>query len=71
VIQQLSLGFGISLAGFTLYLSAGETARLTVTDFTLSFVALGVVTLLSIPVYLALDRNAGANMRDRRSSLAR
>jgi EmrB/QacA subfamily drug resistance transporter len=71
VIQQLSLGFGISLAGFTLYLSAGEAARLTVTDFTLSFVALGVVTLLSIPVYLALDRNAGANMRDRRSSLAR
>jgi hypothetical protein len=41
---------------------------LTVSDFTLSFVALGIVTLLSIPVYLALDRNAGANMRDRGGS---
>ncbi|WP_429362196.1 MFS transporter [Paraburkholderia sp. GAS32] len=64
VIQQISMGFGISLAGLTLYLSAGESQRLTVSDFTLSFVALGIVTLLSVPVYLALDRNAGANMRD-------
>lgn len=71
VIQQISLGFGISLAGLTLYLSAGETGRLTVNDFTLSFVALGVVTLLSIPVYLALDRNAGANMQGRPESLVR
>jgi hypothetical protein len=71
VIQQISLGLGISLAGFTLYLSAGDTGRLTVSDFTLSFVALGIVTLLSIPVYLALDRNAGANMRDRGGSQAK
>jgi EmrB/QacA subfamily drug resistance transporter len=71
VIQQISLGFGISLAGLTLYISAGETGRLTVSNFTWSFVVLGVVTLLSIPVYLGLDRNAGASMRDRRESLIR
>lgn len=71
VIQQISLGFGISLAGLTLYISAGETGRLTVSNFTWSFVVLGVVTLLSIPVYLGLDRNAGASMRDRRESSIR
>lgn len=66
VIQQIGLGFGISLAGLTLYVSAGEAGRLTVNDFTLSFVALGVITMLSIPVYLGLNRNAGASMQDRR-----
>jgi EmrB/QacA subfamily drug resistance transporter len=71
VIQQISLGFGISVAGLTLYLSAGEAGRLSVNDFTLSFVVLGVVTLMAVPVYLTLDRNAGANMRDQRTSLVR
>lgn len=69
VIQQISLGLGISLAGLTLYLSAGATRQLTVGDFTLSFVALGLVTLMAIPFYFRLDRSAGAHMQNvRRAS---
>jgi EmrB/QacA subfamily drug resistance transporter len=63
VIQQISLSFGISLAGVTLYYSAGTTAHFTASQFIVPFITLGAVTLLAIPVYTRLDAQAGAHMR--------
>ncbi|HEY3659060.1 MAG TPA: MFS transporter [Steroidobacteraceae bacterium] len=63
VIQQISLSCGISFAGVTLYMSAGTSSHFTAAQFLLPFVSLGVVTLLAVPVYTRLDRQAGAHMR--------
>jgi hypothetical protein len=63
VIQQLSLSFGVSLAGATLYLSAGDSAPTLPHQFVTPFATLGVVSLLALPVYAALDSQAGAHMR--------
>jgi EmrB/QacA subfamily drug resistance transporter len=63
VIQQISLSCGISFAGVTLYMSAGTSSHFTAAQFILPFVSLGVVTLLAVPVYTRLDRQAGAHMR--------
>jgi EmrB/QacA subfamily drug resistance transporter len=63
VIQQISLSFGVSFAGMTLYLSAGTTEHFTPAQFILPFLALGAVTLLAVPVYTRLEPQAGAHMR--------
>jgi EmrB/QacA subfamily drug resistance transporter len=63
VIQQISLSCGISFAGVTLYMSAGTSSHFTAAQFILPFASLGVVTLLAVPVYTRLDRQAGAHMR--------
>jgi EmrB/QacA subfamily drug resistance transporter len=63
VIQQISLSFGISFAGVTLYLSAGTVGRFSAQQFILPFVSLGVAALLAVPVYTRLDSRAGALMR--------
>jgi hypothetical protein len=63
VIQQLSLSFGISLAGATLYLSAGASTPTLPGQFVMPFATLGVVSLLALPVYAVLDAQAGAHMR--------
>jgi hypothetical protein len=63
VIQQLSLSFGVSFAGATLYLSAGDSTPTLPHQFVTPFAALGVVGLLALPVYAVLDAQAGAHMR--------
>jgi EmrB/QacA subfamily drug resistance transporter len=63
VIQQLSLSFGVSLAGATLYLSAGDSAPTLPHQFVTPFATLGVVSLLALPVYAVLDAQAGEHMR--------
>jgi EmrB/QacA subfamily drug resistance transporter len=63
VIQQLTLSFGVSFAGVALYLSAGNATRFTPSQFIFPFIALGVVTLLALPVYARLDPMVGADMR--------
>jgi EmrB/QacA subfamily drug resistance transporter len=63
VVQQLSLSFGVSLAGVTLYLSAGDSAPTLPQQFVMPFAALGVVSLFALPIYAALDAQAGAHMR--------
>ena len=63
VIQQLSLSSGISLAGATLYVSAGNATPTLPRQFVMPFAALGIVSILALPVYAVLDREAGSHMR--------
>jgi EmrB/QacA subfamily drug resistance transporter len=63
VIQQLALSFGVSLAGFTLYWSTGDSDELTPEKFIASFLTLGAASLLAIPFYASLDRKVGEHMR--------
>jgi hypothetical protein len=48
-----------------LHLARGGGAALTPDRFTWPFVAIGVVTLLALPVYLRLDRDAGSEISGR------
>ncbi|MGH1558160.1 hypothetical protein ACRAWD_10850 [Caulobacter segnis] len=48
-----------------LHLARGAGGALTPDRFTLPFVAIGLVTLLALPVYLALDKDAGAAISGR------
>jgi EmrB/QacA subfamily drug resistance transporter len=68
VIQQISLSLGISLAGFTLFLSAGQSDVLSPQQFVLPFISLGLVTLAAVPVYAALHAQAGAHMQGGRTT---
>jgi hypothetical protein len=68
VTQQVGLALGVSFGGLMLGLTRGlgtngasETA-LRPDAFALPFLAIGLVTLMAAPVYLALDPKAGANM---------
>ena len=68
VIQQLSLSFGVSLAGATLYLSAGDSTPTSPHQFIAPFVIFGLASLLALPVYAVLDAQAGSHMRFGRST---
>lgn len=65
VAQQVSLALGVSFGGLMLHLARGEGGALTPDRFTLPFLAVGAVTLLAIPVYWALDRDAGSQISGR------
>jgi EmrB/QacA subfamily drug resistance transporter len=65
VTQQLSLGFGVTVAGFTLYLTAGGTTHLSTTDFLLPFATLGATALLAVAVYARLNECAGDHLTAR------
>ena len=62
VVQQLTLGFGVSLAGFLLFLSSGGGA-LSPRDFATTFLALATVAALAVVPFLRLPAHAGAHMR--------
>ena len=65
VAQQVGLALGVSFGGLMLHLARGHGAHLTPDRFTWPFVAVGVVTLLALPVYLRLDRDAGSELSGR------
>jgi MFS family permease len=65
VTQQVDLALGVSFGGVMLHLARGADGALTPDRFTLPFVAIGLVTLLDLPVYLALDKDAGAAISGR------
>jgi MFS family permease len=60
VIQQLSQGFGISVAATLLGLVAGSESRLTVPDFHLVFLLLAAIPLLSLFGFVRLHPEDGA-----------
>jgi MFS family permease len=65
VSQQVGLALGVSFGGLMLHVARGHGAHLTPDRFTWPFVAIGLVTLLALPVYLRLDRDAGAEISGR------
>ncbi|MDH4384751.1 MAG: MDR family MFS transporter [Caulobacter sp.] len=68
VTQQIGLALGVSFGGLMLGLTRGPGAEVTSETalrsdaFTLPFLAIGLITLMAVPVYLALDPKAGANL---------
>lgn len=65
VAQQVGLALGVSFGGLMLHLARDEDQVLTPDRFTLPFLAIGAVTLLALPLYLALDRDAGSSISGR------
>ncbi len=65
VAQQVGLALGVSFGGAMLNLARGAGGALTPDRFTLPYVAVGAVTLLALPLYLALDKDAGASISGR------
>ena len=65
VAQQVGLALGVSFGGLMLHLARGHGAHLTPERFVWPYVAIGVVTLLALPVYLRLDRDAGSELSGR------
>lgn len=65
VTQQIGLALGVSFGGMMLHLARGAGGALTPDRFTLPFLAIGLVTLLALPVYLSLDKDAGAAISGR------
>ncbi|WP_233206709.1 MFS transporter [Caulobacter sp. FWC2] len=70
VTQQVGLALGVSFGGIMLHLARGAGGALTPDRFTLPFVAIGLVTLLALPVYLSLDKDAGAAISGRNRASA-
>lgn len=72
VIQQLTVSFGVSIAAALLALVSGGRDLPTVGQFHLVFVLMALVTLVSAPAFLLLDREAGARVSgERRLTAAR
>jgi MFS family permease len=68
-VQQLSLGLGVTIAGGLVQLTQhlhGHTA-LAENDFWPAFVAVGVLSVASIPFTSRLSENAGQDMAGRRT----
>lgn len=70
VSQQVGLALGVSFGGMMLHWARGADGALTPDRFTMPFVAIGVVTLLALPVYLALDKDAGSAISGRTRATA-
>ncbi|MDQ0463662.1 EmrB/QacA subfamily drug resistance transporter [Caulobacter ginsengisoli] len=63
VTQQVGLALGISFGGLMLHFArGGADGALTPDRFTLPYIAIGAVTLMALPFYLGLDKDAGANL---------
>jgi EmrB/QacA subfamily drug resistance transporter len=54
VVQQLSMGFGISLSATLLGLLTGSGTTVSVADFHMAFLAVAVISLLGMPGFLRL-----------------
>ena len=65
VTQQIGLSLGISVGGLALHLSRGDGGAMTPECFAGPFVAIGLLTLLALPVYTRLSPGAGAEISGR------
>lgn len=69
--QQLFLSLGVAIAALLLHLSLNgrPASALTSHDFTLPFVVVGVLAILSSLLFLSLDHDAGEEVSGRRSEV--
>ncbi|CAN5709088.1 MFS transporter [soil metagenome] len=65
--QQLSVSFGVvlgaTLVGLTAWLHSGDSTHLTARDFSPTFFAIGMITMLSLVWFLKLDEHEGDELR--------
>jgi hypothetical protein len=73
MLQQVSMGLGVSLAA--ILINGSQTLRgadrLALADFRLAFVAVGLIAIAASALFLRLDADAGAEVsghRPRRAS---
>jgi len=62
VIQQLSIGFGVSFGALMLHIARAGEGPLTTDRFVFPFLMIGMAALLAAPVYVGLKRDAGADI---------
>jgi EmrB/QacA subfamily drug resistance transporter len=65
VVQQVSMSLGVSFGGLALHLARGGQGALTPDHFVLPFILVGVSSLTAAPIYMALSRDAGAEIGGR------
>lgn len=67
VAQQLSISWGVSMGAFTLEAlrAAHGTHALQPTDFSIAFIAVGLVSLCSVLMFWRLSHDAGAEVSGR------
>jgi MFS family permease len=70
--QQLSQTAGVATGALILYLTlaAQGTTRLTPLDFSITFVLVGLLAMVSVPFFLKMSPDAGAEISGRASRLA-
>lgn len=70
--QQMSLSLGVVVGAMALHLArlAADRDTLTAADFWPAFLTVGVISLLSVPVFLRLSRDAGDEVSGHRSAQA-
>ena len=66
VVQQLTMGLGVSLSAAALGVLAGEGGHPTVAEFQLVFLLIAMLPLLAIPGFLRLRPDDGAEVSGRR-----
>ena len=69
--QQLFISLGVAIAALLLHLSLGVrgSTTLTVHDFTLPFVVMGVLAMLSSLLFVPLPYNAGDEVSGRQAEV--
>ncbi|HTY69956.1 MAG TPA: DHA2 family efflux MFS transporter permease subunit [Alphaproteobacteria bacterium] len=72
VAQQLALSFGVGLGAMLLHVTVWWSggAELTPAHFSFAFLGVGLVSLASLPLFIALPANAGAEISGRRAVAA-
>ncbi|MBV8537636.1 MAG: DHA2 family efflux MFS transporter permease subunit [Alphaproteobacteria bacterium] len=73
VAQQLALTFGVGLGAMLLHLTVWWSggAELSPAHFSFAFLGVGLVSLCSLPLFVALPADAGAEISGRRSQPAK
>jgi hypothetical protein len=69
-LQQVSMTFGIAIGAMSLEISTalGGRALPNVTDFSIAFTAVGLMTMIAAPLTWGLDPDAGAEMSGHQAS---
>ena len=62
VVQQLSIGFGVSFGALMLHIARHGDGRLTTDRFGFPFLMISLAAAMAIPVYLGLHRDAGSDI---------
>ena len=62
VLQQLSIGFGVSFGALMLHIAQHGQGRLTTDRFGFPYLMISLAAAMAVPVYLGLKRDAGSDI---------